>query len=99
MVELSDIEELRALAATMPPSDELSPLTSPEVVIGWIIAQARASGADETRWAEVLIRASEMLPDEVRRYERTLRRLGYVQVADMMRRIAGRRKRDLRPIA
>jgi hypothetical protein len=99
-VSAADIEQVRTLAATLPDHErqDLSALETPAAVIGYIIACARAQGADEVEWAELLIRAGEMSPDEVRSYERTLRRLGYVQVADMMRGLAGRRKHALKPL-
>ena len=97
-VELADIEQARHWAATLPPTDTLWPLETAEAVLGYMIACARGQGANEVEWAEIIIRAAAMSPDQVRSYERTLRRLGYLAVADMMRQIAGRRKHTLRPL-
>jgi hypothetical protein len=100
-VSAADIEQARTAAATLRDHDrqDLSALETTEAVLGFMIACARSQGANEVDWVEIIIRAAGMSPDQVRSYERTLRRLGYLAVADMMRQIAGRRKRDLRPIA
>jgi hypothetical protein len=88
------------MAAMAPDHDaiDLSALQSIEEVIGYVIAAARAEGLDEVDLVEVLVRAIDLSPTDVRRVERVLRPLGYIQVADRLRQIAGRRKRDLVPL-
>jgi hypothetical protein len=95
-----DIAEVQRLAATLPDHDapDLSALESGEEVLGFLIASARASGEDECDLVETLVRAIPLAPDDVRAAERVLRALGYRAVSDRLRQIAGRRKRDLRPI-
>jgi hypothetical protein len=97
-VDAADVAELQRLAATFQPDDSLAPITSIPELIAYVATTSRAQGADEADWCELLIRSAEMTPDDVRAAERVLRPLGYVFVADMMRRLAGRRKRDLAPL-
>lgn len=99
-VSAADLTELRRLEATITPDSgsDLSTLELIAEVIAWVITEARAAGDNEVDRAETLIRFSNMTPDEVRTGERVLRRLGYRAVADMMRRIAGRTRRDLKPL-
>jgi hypothetical protein len=93
----AELDALRSLA-DVEPSDDLQPLTTPEAVIGYFVAYARAEGLDEADLAELLVRGAGMSPAAVRASERTLRRLGYGLVSDRLREIAGRRKHDLRPL-
>jgi hypothetical protein len=88
------------MAAVAPDHDaiDLSALQSIEEVIGYVIAAARAEGENEVDLVELLVRATDLTPDDVRRAERVLRPLGYVSVADMLRKIAGRRKQGLAPL-
>jgi hypothetical protein len=88
------------MAAVAPDHDaiDMSALQSTEEIIGFVIASARAEGLDEVDLVEVLVRAIDLSPDAVRRAERVLRPLGYIQVADRLRQIAGRRKHGLAPL-
>ena len=88
------------MAAMAPDHDaiDMSALQSTEEIIGFVIASARAEGLDEVDLVEVLVRAIDLSPTDVRRAERVLRPLGYVAVADMLRNIAGRRKNSLAPL-
>jgi hypothetical protein len=99
-VDPRDLTELAKLEQAMPEHGglDLTMLDSVEEVIAWLITDARASGDNEVDRAELLIRYADMSPDEVRSAERVLRRLGYRAVADMMRRIAGRTRLDLKPL-
>jgi hypothetical protein len=85
------------MAAVAPDHDaiDLSALQSIEEVIGYVIAAARAEGEDEVDVVELLVRATDLTPDDVRQVARLLRSLGYVAVADMLRKIAGRRRHSL----
>ncbi len=67
-------------------------------MIAYTVACARNHGDDEVDAAELLVRVAEMSPVDVRQAELVLRPLGYLRVADMLRRIAGRRKRGLAPL-
>jgi hypothetical protein len=93
----ADLERLRSMA-DVEPSDDLQPLTSPEAVLAFYAAFARAENLDEGDVAELLVRGAGMSPAAVRASERTLRRLGYGKVADRLMWLAGRRKHDLRPL-
>jgi hypothetical protein len=99
-ISAADVAEARRLGEMVPDHDaiDMTALQSIEEVIGYVIAAARAEGDDEVDLVELLVRAADLTPDEVRRVERVLRPLGYVAVADMLRQIAGRRKRDLAPL-
>jgi hypothetical protein len=100
-VSAAQLSELQRLAAGMPEDggDELRALETVEELIAYIIADSRASGHDETDAVELLLRLVEMRPGEVRNAEKTMRLLGYSTVSAMMRRIAGRRTRDLTPLS
>jgi hypothetical protein len=95
-----DLDELRRLEMTASEygGTDLSSLETLEELIAWLIADARASGDSEVDAVELLIRYSGTTAPEVRSAERVLRRLGYIAVADMMRRIAGRRLTHLKPL-
>ena len=97
-VDTAMLADIRALDATTLPDDELSPLETIAEVLAYTIAQARAQGADEVDMAELVIRSANMTPDAVRAAERVLRPLGYIEVCDRMRRIAGRRNQALAPL-
>ena len=87
------------LEAQEPISDELLPLTTIPEIIAYVVTSCRADGTDEGDIAELLVRASGMLPVAVRRAEKVLRPLGYRAVADRLSEIAGRRKHSLAPLA
>jgi hypothetical protein len=75
-VSAPDLAEMRQLRETMPEIDDvgdLSALLTTEEVIGFTIASARHDGEDEVHMVELLIRLTEMSPDDVRRSERILR--------------------------
>jgi len=88
------------MVAALPESAaaDLSPLTSTAEVLAFVATAARSWGEDESDMCELTVRLCDMQPDDVRRDARVLRRLGYVAVANMMRRLAGRRRRDLAPL-
>jgi hypothetical protein len=99
-VDAADVEQLRSMIGTLPDHNaaDLSALESTEEVLGYVIAVSRSEGWDEVDMTELVLRAGEFSPHDIRRAERVLRPLGYVRVADMMRRIAGRRKHSLAPL-
>jgi len=99
-VKAADVAELRQrLAEDGPAEHGLAALQSTIEIIAWLCAAARSDGADEVDQVELFIRADDMPPADVRKHEKLLRRLGYVQVADMMRRIARRRTKTLAPLS
>jgi hypothetical protein len=91
-VSAADIAEVRRMAAMAPDYDasDLSALQTTEEVLGYLIATARAEGDDEADLCEIVVRAVELSPADVRRTEGILRRLGYRVVANRLRQIAGR---------
>ncbi|WMT71141.1 hypothetical protein [Bradyrhizobium sp. Ash2021] len=98
MIDAADLERLKALEGTVPDTDALLPLTSIPEIIAYVVTSCRADGADEGDIAELLVRAADLSPDAVRRAERVLRPLGYAQVSDRLRKIAGRRQHSLAPL-
>jgi hypothetical protein len=97
-ISAADLAKARDLAASVPEAGDMSVCNTIEEVIALTIANARQDGDDEVDTVELLIRLAEMTPTAVRRSERILRPLGYDKVADMMRRIASRRRHDLAPL-
>jgi hypothetical protein len=97
-IEAADIEEVRRLAATLPATDEFAPLTSTAAVFAFAATKVRATGGDEADGAEVLARAGEMTPDELRRVVAVLAPLGYGLVCARLKELAGRRTRSLKPL-
>jgi hypothetical protein len=100
-VDAAKIEQLRTMEAALPEIDatDMASLTTIPEVLGYVIACARSQGEDEADAAELLVRFAEMSPDTVRAAERVLRPLGYRDVCTRLRQIAGRRQRDLAPLA
>src|SRR5690242_3927513 len=99
-IDRRDLAELQRLEVAMPEysDSDLSALETLEEVIAWLIADARSSGDDEGDAVELFIRHAQLAPNEVRSAEQILRRLGYIPVADTMRRITGRRRHILAPL-
>jgi hypothetical protein len=99
-ISRADLDRAIELERSVPPNDdnELACLGSIAAVIAFVAASARAEGEDEADHAEMVVRLCEMPPDEVQKIERELRALGYTAVCDRLRQIAGKRKRDLKPL-
>jgi hypothetical protein len=98
----ADVVEARRRLADPPPDHhpvDMSALQSVEEVIAFSIACLRAEGENEVELIELLVRAIDLDPKEVRRIEYVLRPLGYTSVSDMLRQIAGRRKNTLAPLS
>jgi hypothetical protein len=99
----ADLDELRRLEAVASEygGSDLSTLQTIEELYAWLIATARADGADEGGegdTVETFARFSGATAPEVRAIAATLRQLGYATAADRLREIAGKRRRDLRPL-
>ena len=100
-VTAAEVEEARRLAATLPPDSDTGSgelRDSRPAITAYYITQCRAEGLDEVRVTEAAIRAGGLTADEVRADAKLLHQLGYIEVAAMMRSIAGRRKHDLKPL-
>jgi hypothetical protein len=99
-VDPRDLEELRRMETASPDSESgLEALATVPAVYGYLIACARHDGDDEADMVELLARHSGATASEVRDIAATLRRLSYGVAADRLREIAGKRTRDLRPLA
>jgi hypothetical protein len=98
MLSAVDLEAARALEPSVPETDELSPLITISSVLAYTATAARADGDSEADAAELVVRLADLTPDDVRQAAATLRALGYAEVANRLRQIAGRRRRDLRPL-
>lgn len=72
--------------------NDLSSLSSIAAVIGYVIACNRAEGRDDDVGVELLLAAVDLDRQTLRSTATTLKRLGYVEVAEMMRRLARRAK-------
>ena len=88
-VEAADVAAMQARAEGVT-SEGLEALTSIPAVLAFMVAQAREEGIDETDAVELLARAAELSPQEMRRAERVLRRLGYAAVADRLKEVSKR---------
>jgi hypothetical protein len=99
-VSAADVAELRQLEQQASPDADsgLQALETLESVYAYTISIARQSGADEADAVELLARISDAEPPEVRDVAAVLRRLGYGVAAGRLRQIAGRTRRDLRPL-
>jgi hypothetical protein len=73
------------MAAALPDSGEFGELETVVEVLGYLIACARAEGADELAWVAAAVLAADLSRAERRSAATTLRKLGYVQVADKLR--------------
>jgi hypothetical protein len=101
-VSTTDMTELARLETLLPPdhdgAEHMRVLETVEEVIAWVIADCRASGDSEVDAVEMLIRHAQLSASDVRDVERTLRKLGYRDVCDRLRDLAGRRRHGLKPL-
>lgn len=86
------VEELRARVENDSTPSGLEELTSQPLVLGFVIASARAEGHDECDQVEILVRAARFEKRYLRECEVVLRRLGYTAVADRLRQLARLRR-------
>jgi hypothetical protein len=100
MTVSSDLAELERMAAASSPESDgsLAALTTIPSLFAYIATCARSEDRDEADDCETFARYAGLTPDEVRHCAGTLRRLGYVVASDRLFQIAGRRRRDLRPL-
>jgi hypothetical protein len=99
-VDAAALDEMRQMVAETPDinAPDLSALESIAETIAYATAAMRAEGENEADGIELLVRASDLTPDDVRQAERTLRQLGYGEVSTRLRKLAGRRKIGLAPM-
>jgi hypothetical protein len=72
--------------------EDLSALETHAEVFAYIVALARHHGIDEADAVELACRVNRLDHGTVRRNEQVMRALGYVAVADRMRKLARRKK-------
>jgi hypothetical protein len=93
---------LAAAEALPPPPDvsDLSALDSAEQLVAFMYREFCSEGDVESAldWVEMLIRSADFDAPRVRKIEKTLRPLGFVQLANWLKQIAGKRRRSLRPL-
>lgn len=96
----SDLIELKRMEAVAPEHGgmDLSGLQTAEELYAWLITCARAEGGDEGDIVELFAQFSGATAPETRAVASVLRRLGYVVASDRLRRIAGKRRHDLRAL-
>src|SRR5207253_2778150 len=94
-----EIIELQNLLSTAAPNiDHMQPLDTYEAVLAYTATMARDNGWDECDAVEIVCRAADLPPDDVRAAQAVLKRLGYTEVAERLLKIAGRRQRSLAPL-
>jgi hypothetical protein len=101
MTVASDLAELQAMAAASRPESDgsLSALETIPAIYGWLIACARSEGnSSEADTVELFCRFSNTSAPEAREIAAVLGRLGYREASARLREIAGRRRRDLKPL-
>lgn len=86
------VEELRALPVDDNSPSELAALDTMPLLLGFVIASARAEGHDECDQVEILCRAARFEKRHLRECETVLRRLGYILVADRLRQLSRLRR-------
>jgi hypothetical protein len=82
-------------------SSHLVSLQTIPQVLGFFFRETVQDGAEEdvaVDQVELLVRSIALTPDEVRRSEVVLRKLGFTSVSARLREIAGRRRHELRPL-
>jgi hypothetical protein len=92
---------LQAAEAEPPPTgaSDFDALQSIEQVIAFAFRRfADEDPASACDWTEMLVRSVGLDAPTVRTIEATLRRLGFIELADRLRLIAGKRKHHLRPL-
>lgn len=90
------IAYIRELANQLPDAGEQQALNSLAEIIAYQVATARAEGQDEIERIELLMAVAEPSRELLREAERTLRVLGYVAVADLLRRLVRKAKPSAR---
>jgi hypothetical protein len=91
---------LKTYLAEAPKADEpgLSALGSIAEVAAWLVECDRAEGRNDVDSAELVLSAVDLDRDHLREAAMVLRRLGYVSVAEMMRRLARKAKPKPAPL-
>jgi hypothetical protein len=97
-VSAADIAEVLALEGAVPETNTLDALTTIPALLAYIATWSASEGRDPADDIELLARLAELPPDMVRSAAVTLKAMGYYDVGDRLREIAGKRTHDLRPI-
>jgi hypothetical protein len=92
----TDLAELRRLAKTTPALDagDFAAMESLAEILGYLATCARQEGCPEADAIEVFVRAADFTNHEIRAAERKLRKVGFRLVADRLRELAPRTKRQ-----
>ncbi len=100
MTVSNDLAELQKMVAAGTDVDTtgLATLTSVPAVVAYVAASAKADHRDPSDDCETLVRHAQLSPGEVRAIAASLRRLGFKAPAERLFTIAGRRRRDLKPL-
>src|SRR5436309_396928 len=93
-VNAAMLERFRQLDRDTPELDvgHLGALQTIAEVIGYVVEGARQDGIDEADAVELLLTDAGLDREELRANALILRRLGYIKVADVMRRLARKAK-------
>ena len=74
---------------------DLGPLQTRAEVFAFVATKAREQGQDEVAAVDALVKATQPFREDIREVEQQLRALGYIPVADHLRKVA--RRLPLRP--
>ena len=92
-IDKAEVARLIDIADHLPDSGEFAQLATLAEVIGCTVACALAEGVDALEVVELVLTAAKPSRDSLRAAERVLRRLGYAEVANLVRRHAKRVRR------
>jgi len=86
-VDPAAVASIRDLMAKLPDAGEFEHLSSLAEIIAYLVAVTRADGGDEIEAIEIVLAAVQPQKKSLREAELVLRRLGYVEVADLLQRL------------
>jgi hypothetical protein len=91
------VEQVRRIEfdAYKPLDDTFPQCESLAEILAVVVAEARAKGADETLWAEVLLRAVDYDRETLVETRATMAALGYTVLAEVLKRLARTAPRKL----
>lgn len=92
-VDPAEVARIRRLADHVPDSGEFAQLETLDALVACVVAIARAEGMDALNSVELLLTALNPARASLRASARVLGRLGYVDVATLMRELAHRAPR------
>jgi hypothetical protein len=96
-VDLAEVARLTEMANTLPDAGDCAQLNTVAEIIAYIVACARSEGLDEIDSVELVLTAA--LPSRKNLFEarRTLRALGYTNIADLLLRLARKARKTRKP--